>query len=65
MKKEHRNVIVKGIEFTWSVTMDGNYLSMKIWVNKKELKKVLLTGDTIITPDYVEDYIKKEIFRDG
>jgi hypothetical protein len=64
MKKKHRNIIVDGKEFAWTIKddVDGDGSNdLKIWFNKKVVYETCIPGHISITPSM----IKKKIINNG
>jgi hypothetical protein len=60
MKKKHRDIVVDGKNYAWTVsdTDDGNCLV--IWFNRKPVYDVLIGGHIDITPKLISQLIKAD-----
>jgi len=58
VKKKHRDIIVHGKVYGWTVTNYGSWNKLRIWENKKVVKEVKVTSLFLITPAVVADCIE-------
>ncbi|RPI82898.1 MAG: hypothetical protein EHM34_06190 [Nitrosopumilales archaeon] len=71
MKKKHRNIVVSGETYGWTVTCCGTIL--RIWLNKQIIHEESISvfdtfkyndgNDYGITPKFVKDVIKTKILN--
>lgn len=57
MKKKHRDIVVHGKTYGWTVVNHGKWNKLRIWKDKKIIKEVKVSNLFLITPLLVADCI--------
>ena len=60
MKKKHRNIVVNGTKYRWTVKCFGKEKDLQIWLNKKPIFTTTLRLPEI-TPRLVSEIIEEEL----
>lgn len=62
MRKRHRDIVVNGTKYAWTINNGGDGdggNDLKIWLNKKVIYEDIIGGHIEITPKMISEIIKE------
>jgi hypothetical protein len=63
LRKKHRDIIINGIDYAWSVTTDHEGFMIRLFKNGKFLKEVYKYGREEITPSKIKSLIQTGVLQ--